>query len=744
MPRLVGPLGRVWLIGTDDFAFLCPCSAAVHLAWGALGIYGAPTAGPNDFWLEGLGAAVYTANNIACLLVACLDATTAAFAARGGVLQTEKRPIVVKLFVVRIWSGLLLLTMVVVSVLLEFFVGPIGSTASVLVLCTELAWHSLVVFAGWLISKDIATCGVASGITDGAVRMVMYFLGAGGRVTRDVMEVLMRLLGDVDFVPSDVAFGLVLVSLRQRNEGKGWALNDADLVDTSSETDRAALRDLGRFVAPAVGIYGCCLSMIGEAVYDGTSVISPQRALRACCRALSCRKVRRRKAGSGNFSICSCWRCRLGCCPSNSAEESDGCCCQGDLNALQRTVTEAGSGMEVVWMSWRRDSFESAPPFAVLLDETAKEVIVTIRGTFSINDCILDVACKGEEFNPTCLASPTQSGDELDAEESHDTQTGYYAHSGMLLCMRDVKARLLQRGILEELMVPGGRANGYTVVCTGHSLGAGIAVLLALELLSSEPLYDLGVSVRYVGIEPPGCVVSAPLGEQIQRLGWCSLVLAESWIPRLSIRSLEKLREQILDELVACNNPKVQILWHLSQRSITSWKRVRPLLWLCCLFRPLACLNLPCLRRRRALESAEAIKVGNAREVLELDLEKATSASSMDYYFSSPTHELASPSLRRFVDERHLKRQSCDFFAGVMRCPGKLVVLRATESQPILCGCINKDVGWTIEWGNPEEFDEILVTLGAVENHFPYIVRAVLLAALNVVPSSFHSCRISL
>merc|ERR1711871_173339 len=106
-------------------------------------------------------------------------------------------------------------------------------------------------------------------------------------------------------------------------------------------------------------------------------------------------------------------------------------------------------------------------------------------GSLSFKDCITDITCKPERFDPLGL-----SQDEGEEEFS--------VHAGMLMCMQDMKMQLSQWGTLTEAFRPGGKAYGYNIVCTGHSLGAGIAVLLALDLRATY-----GDAVRYVGYEPP-------------------------------------------------------------------------------------------------------------------------------------------------------------------------------------------------------------------------------------------------
>ena len=55
-------------------------------------------------------------------------------------------------------------------------------------------------------------------------------------------------------------------------------------------------------------------------------------------------------------------------------------------------------------------------------------------------------------------------------------------------------------GLLEEHLTGGGEYTNYTLVITGHSLGAGVASVLALML---KPKYKDLMCYAY---SPPGCV----------------------------------------------------------------------------------------------------------------------------------------------------------------------------------------------------------------------------------------------
>jgi len=74
---------------------------------------------------------------------------------------------------------------------------------------------------------------------------------------------------------------------------------------------------------------------------------------------------------------------------------------------------------------------------------------------------------------------------------------------------------------------------------TGHSLGAGTAVLLALKLKEEYP------TVRCIAYSPPGGLISTPLVNYTKSFVM-SVIVGDDIVPRLSLRSVHSLKAQIL------------------------------------------------------------------------------------------------------------------------------------------------------------------------------------------------------
>lgn len=96
----------------------------------------------------------------------------------------------------------------------------------------------------------------------------------------------------------------------------------------------------------------------------------------------------------------------------------------------------------------------NVPRHFVALDEDRCSIVVAIRGTNSISDVITDLLCENEPF------------------------ANGYAHSGMKNAAESLFTSLLPtlRSILTK-------RPKYSIVVTGHSLGAGVAILLTKVLL---------------------------------------------------------------------------------------------------------------------------------------------------------------------------------------------------------------------------------------------------------------------
>lgn len=157
------------------------------------------------------------------------------------------------------------------------------------------------------------------------------------------------------------------------------------------------------------------------------------------------------------------------------------------------------------------------PRHYIARDSRTKNIVIVVRGTISVSDVLVDVLCH---------SAPFASG---------------YAHSGMSDAAHALFA--VAKPILENALR---HHPTYSIVTAGHSLGAGVAILLTKILL------DDGFSrTKCYAISPP------PVFGPVDCIdpGWSSalecFVHEDDLVPRLSLRSARALALEIerLDNL---------------------------------------------------------------------------------------------------------------------------------------------------------------------------------------------------
>lgn len=242
-------------------------------------------------------------------------------------------------------------------------------------------------------------------------------------------------------------------------------------------------------------------------------------------------------------------------------------------------------------------------------------------------------------------------------------------------CAKDAQKCLTNTGVLEKALQFGGRAYGFQIVCVGHSLGAGIACILALLLKSTYP------NVRYVGVEPPGGLLSKRLAEKTVKLGWLSAICAYDWVPRISIKALQKLREKILDELETCDRSKLQIALVVLGRVF---------------------FHTPCLCwLRRPL------------------------AAFFEFLGGGPLGDgcLANHGVQAIMElQQHRNEQG--FWFEELWPPGRLAYFTPLSQESLFCGQCLRDTDVIIEWVRPEDLQEnLVISARTFELHFLWIIE---------------------
>jgi len=209
---------------------------------------------------------------------------------------------------------------------------------------------------------------------------------------------------------------------------------------------------------------------------------------------------------------------------------------QGSEAGMIRTICET-TGIAEEDVAFLRPAYETSsghaslcPMHFVAVDAESKAVILSIRGTASLSDALTDLLCAPRRM------------------------LGGVAHDGILrsafAVLGHVSTRLVD--ILQD-------HPGFKLVVTGHSLGGGVALILALLLKAGQeqdedgriPKLPSDVSIEAYAFGPPP--VFTPISELKQEWqeGIYTFVHGMDVVPRLSFVSvLETLRRlQAIDDL---------------------------------------------------------------------------------------------------------------------------------------------------------------------------------------------------
>jgi len=406
------------------------------------------------------------------------------------------------------------------------------------------------------------------------------------------------------------------------------------------------------FLPYVTAIYGVDMEIITKSVLPGTSIITPRLFLQSLWKARPWGQQRDPKA-----KVPADW-------PSGLNQKSF-----LRMLANQARRENVIDSAELVFATWHMAKLGSAPPFAVVMDHNRKEIVITVRGTKDVNDCLTDIAAVPVYFNPLRM-NGLEETNEAQGAEIYDT--GFFVHEGMATAAQNLLERMQGHVDLHDLLRQGGRGSGYRVVVCGHSLGAGIACLVAFLLAAKLPDID----VQYMGFEPPGGLLSRSLAEEAQRRGWKAAVCAHDWVPRLTLKAVHEILEQAIDELVNCNRSKLQLTLSAMAAFFFQFPFLR------CLFQPIG-------RCLRCLAGGPI-----------------------------PRNEVL-PTQREGLKEQVLNDNSAcpDLFP-----PGHLAYFKpCTEIRWL--GFYEIDVDWTMEWIEPEQLRPLILAARAMELHLPNLLE---------------------
>ena len=164
------------------------------------------------------------------------------------------------------------------------------------------------------------------------------------------------------------------------------------------------------------------------------------------------------------------------------------------------------------------------PAHALCLDPPRKAIILAIRGTMSVFDCMTDL--KGDYT----------THDYTDPFTGEVIASGL-VHSGIFACAKNLAIEIKPRVL--ELME---KHPTYSLFIVGHSLGAGASALLTLIWMSDPDI--ISKPFRGIGYAPPA-VVCDTLNQHLQKYLF-SCVFGNDLVSRLSFGAVRDLCEMIL------------------------------------------------------------------------------------------------------------------------------------------------------------------------------------------------------
>lgn len=409
-----------------------------------------------------------------------------------------------------------------------------------------------------------------------------------------VAALFANLFRTVDLVPTDIAAGLLLVRKKQRFESQRAALtrqassprmmqgmmsganlsrsrsaasqadpgsfrfskqNVAQLRRICPATDMPQLKDINRYVPFTVAAYGWPMVMLAHPT-DG------------CCRLCgSCFcSIQERQLGTGREQEPSirvttsqvgegCCHCNMGAARHwlNGVEAPTATQpSKSELReALLRTAAMAADESEIEILHYYGENELFVVPYFVAKDNGRQCVVVSIRGTLSIHDAFTDLNAQAEDLTVV---------DPMGGEDAFEVAG--QVHGGMLRCARALFKRLMEDTSANGTpldpcthlpTILGKWFTNYTLVLTGHSLGAGVAAVLGLMLLEHFP------TLQVFSISPPGGLLSCRLATLSER--FCiSAGVGRDVVLSLSEKAIVELRNELVWCLGHSSRSKATVL----------------------------------------------------------------------------------------------------------------------------------------------------------------------------------------
>ncbi|CDW57408.1 Sn1 specific diacylglycerol lipase beta [Trichuris trichiura] len=513
---------RRWAVGSDDFVFPALTEAFVRSIWLAfiviICVYAIRSPEKCEFAHSLRLYVVFILIHNAVLIAHSLY--TAYVSSQGTIFNAVPRRLVPKLLYFRCIFFIFDVVLAVVGASLASRAVSSGTCNHFFLLSIQvLVVASWLVVAGtllgvWLIfdplgrlhHDDIRMANMAPSVWKARLQRALCCFSSSDRskmAIEEAAEVFTFLFEDADLVFTDIFAGLLLLADSRENQLQQLGAKCED-QDATPSWMNARLAE--RFMEISLGVYGWPYYV--------------------CSSPWFCRPL---------FKLLSHSRCCYQCRCDSVLVIRDNCCmCNSVAFMLHTSLAEA----DLFYVNYHNEIWET--PFIACVDHSTRNIVVAIRGSFSLRDALTDLCIRED-----CLELITE-GSYL----NNDIPTKCYVHRGILKSARYVCDKLNGENVLGDLFV---LHPDYGLVVTGHSLGASVASVVSLLLHSTYP------SVRCFAFSPLGCVADENTSHYMKKFV-CTLVLGDDFACRLSYHSLLRLKALIREALERCNRPKYELL----------------------------------------------------------------------------------------------------------------------------------------------------------------------------------------
>ncbi|CAH0394561.1 unnamed protein product [Bemisia tabaci] len=527
-------MGRKWLAGTDDMVFPSLVELIVRFIW--LILVSVALLRYYNFTFdcdEGGYLVRFYLIGVIVIIVAMMIMLTIIInrSAQGAIWDTARRAIVPRLIVIKIAMMFPEMLMNILGTVWTFthVIDCVDEhfTNTVVRFLVLFNWmlFALTVFGLALVLDPIGSIKINDGnnemtidslrhrkVTRIWVRRFRWFFCW---ITRDehsreafsqIASLFSSLFRDTDMVPTDIIAGCILLRVKQKRE--------------SREQRRLALIAEQRYN---------CTSSVKEAFAGMPSWMNLELAehyLQFSMAAYGWPFVMYRYCLTGIFKLlsnvtcCSCFRAK----PTVVREDNCCLCNLAGVKYISRTSTQ-----DILFVSFRNHIFQL--PFFVVADHKTKSIVISIRGSISMRDIFTDLTAVADKFEVEGLPPDSM------------------AHKGMIASANYVKKELEDGGLLDKAFAA---HPDYKLVLTGHSLGAGTSVLLAILL---KPKYP---DVKVYAFATPAGLLSREAARYTESFVM-TIGVGDDFVMRLSIESAEDCRTNMLNVLQMCRLPKYRV-----------------------------------------------------------------------------------------------------------------------------------------------------------------------------------------